>query len=166
MVQTGIAIDDLVAVRRAVDSVIGGDLEPLLNLLPDNVAFEVVKGAEGDVVTDWGQQPVAEYFTMFGGFAAFWQIDWTGGGDQVIAWGKESFTIQGTGIEGGCEFALMFQLSEGSITRLTVIEDLQVWARPRFPALDPAVSPSVSSAHESSPGTARHGGRAPRLPQR
>jgi hypothetical protein len=148
MVQTGNAIDDLVTVRRAVDSVIEGDIEPLLNLLPDNVAFEVVPGDEGDVARDWGQQAVAEYFTAFSGFAAFWQIDWTGEGDQVIAWGKESFTIQGTEIEGGCEFALIFELSEGRITRLTVVEDLRVWAtHSSSPAPLPTASfpPRISS---------------------
>jgi hypothetical protein len=67
---------------------------------------------------------VADYFTALGGLVAFWQIDYTASGEQVIAWGKESFTVQGSGLDGGCEFALVFEISEGRITRLSVIEDL------------------------------------------
>ena len=118
-------MDDITAVRQAVDCLLAGDIEPLLNLLPDNVEFEVVGGGdEPDQSTDWGQQAVADYFTTLGGLVAFWQIDYAARADQVIAWGKESFTIEHTGLEGRCEFALVFDLSRGMITRLQVIEDL------------------------------------------
>ncbi len=123
-------MDEITVVRRAVDGLVGGDIEPLLNLLPDNVAFEVVAGGdEPNGGTDWGQQAVADYFTALGGFAAFWQVDYTVRGDQVIAWGKESFTMEDIGLEGGCEFALVFDLSRGMITRLQVIEDLESFFR-------------------------------------
>ena len=118
-------MDDMTAVRQAVDCLLGGDIEPLLNLLPDNVEFEVVSGGdECGHSTDLGQQAVADYFTALGGLVAFWQIDYAVRADQVIAWGKESFTIEGSGLEGRCEFALVFDLSRGMITRLQVIEDL------------------------------------------
>jgi ketosteroid isomerase-like protein len=123
-------MDDITAVRRAVDCLVGGDLEPLLNLVPDNIEFEVIgAGDEPGRGTDWDQQAVADYFTALGGLVAFWQIDYTARGDQVIAWGKESFTIEGSGLEGGCQFALVFDLSRGMITRLQVIEDLGSFMR-------------------------------------
>jgi ketosteroid isomerase-like protein len=118
-------------VRQAVSSLIEEDIEPLLNLLADNVEFKVVGGGdEPAVVTDYGQQAVADYFTTLGGFVAFWQVDYTAGTRQVIAWGKESFTVDGTDLEGGCEFAMVFELADGMVTRLVMVEDLRVWARP------------------------------------
>ncbi len=47
----------------------------------------------------------------------------------MIAWGKESFTVEGCELEGGCEFALVFELSEGMVTRFLVIEDLPAFVR-------------------------------------
>ena len=72
----------------------------------------------------WGKAAVAEYFTALGALPAFWQIDYGTADGQVIAWGKESFTLQGSGLEGGCEFAIVFDLSDGRIVRLLMIEDL------------------------------------------
>jgi hypothetical protein len=59
----------------------------------------------------------------------FWQLDYTARGDQLIAWGKESFTIENCEIEGGCEFALVFDVAAGLITRLLVVEDLPSFIR-------------------------------------
>jgi hypothetical protein len=50
-----------------------------------------------------------------------------GGGGS--AWGRESFTVEHCGLEGGCEFALVFALSQGKITRLLMIEDLPSFVR-------------------------------------
>jgi hypothetical protein len=134
MMQTANVVDDITSVRYAVNSLIQGDIELLLNLLPDNVEFKVVGGGdESTVTTDYGQQAVADYFTMLGGFIAFWQVDYTAANRQVVAWGKESFTVGGTDLDGGCEFALIFELSDGMVTRLVMVEDLGSWARPAPP---------------------------------
>jgi hypothetical protein len=130
-VQTANTVDDITSVRLAVNSLIEGDIEPLLNLLPDNVEFKLVGGGdESTIVTDYGQQAVADYFTTLGGFVAFWQVDYTAANRQVIAWGKESFTVGGTDLEGGCQFALVFELSDGMVISLVMVEDLGSWARP------------------------------------
>ena len=100
-------MNDMAALRQAVDQVLGGHLEPLLGLLADDVEFEVA----GRVIA-WGKAAVADYFTALGALTAFWQIDYGAVDGQVIAWGKESFRIQGCGLEGECEFALLFDLSE------------------------------------------------------
>jgi ketosteroid isomerase-like protein len=119
-------MNDMSAVKRAVDRLLTGALGPLLDLLAKDVEFEVVGG--GDVpgcMKDRGNQPVVDYFTALGGLVAFWQMDYTATGQRVIAWGKESFTVEHSGLEGGCEFALVFDLSDGMIARLLVVEDLR-----------------------------------------
>ena len=116
--------DDLTAVRQAVDRLLAGELEPMLELLAADLRFEVARA--GDTAgsrTSWGKRPVADYFTALGGLMAFWQIDYTAAGGQVIAWGKERFVVEHSGLEGGCDFALVFDLSGGTITRFLVIED-------------------------------------------
>lgn len=123
-------MNDITAVRRTVDCLLEGDLEPLLDLLAEDVEFEVVGGRdEPERSKEWGKQAVADYFTALGGLVAFWQIDYTARGEQVIAWGEESFTIEHCELEGGCEFALVLDFSEVTITRFQVIEDLRPFMR-------------------------------------
>jgi hypothetical protein len=123
-------MDDMAAVRRAVDRLLAEELGPLVDLLAEDVQLEVVTGGrEPTRKKHWGKQPVVDYFTALGGLVAFWQMDCAATGEQVIAWGKESFTVEGCGLEGGCEFALVFDLPEATITRLMVIEDLRAFMR-------------------------------------
>ena len=110
---------DMTALRQAVDHLLEGRLGSLLELLVEDVEFEVT----GSRIA-WGKAAVAEYFTALGALPAFWQIDYGTEDGQVIAWGKESFTLQGSGLEGGCEFAMVFDLSGGRIVRVLMIEDL------------------------------------------
>jgi hypothetical protein len=73
-------------------------------------------------------------------------MDYAARGNQLIAWGKEEFTVEPCGIEASSEFALVFDLSERLITRLLVVEDLPSFLRgrrrpvrsmlPRFPLAD------------------------------
>jgi ketosteroid isomerase-like protein len=118
-------VDDMIALRRAVDRLLAEDLDPLLELLAEDVEFEVAGGGDlPDPASGSGRQAVVDYFSALGGLVAFWQIDYGATGGQVIAWGKESFTLDRSGLDGGCEFALVFDLADGMITRLVVIEDL------------------------------------------
>jgi ketosteroid isomerase-like protein len=154
MLRSEISMDDLTVVRQAVERLLAGAIGPLLDLLADDVELEVAEG--GDPAgghTDTGKRAVADYFTGLGGLTAFWQLDYTGLGEQVIAWGKERFTIEGCGLEGACEFALVFEIDDGAITRLLVIEDLRSYMRhagsggvghsARRPALISATGPKV-----------------------
>ncbi|MGN6390854.1 MAG: nuclear transport factor 2 family protein [Gemmatimonadales bacterium] len=123
-------MDDVALIRRAVDPLLEGDVAPLLTLLTTDVELEVaVEGDGSAATTGWGKQAVAEYFTALGALTAFWQLDYTATGEQVIAWGTESFTVEGCEIQGGCEFALLFEVSFGRITHVTVIEDLRSYLR-------------------------------------
>jgi hypothetical protein len=123
--ETEYSMNDTIELRRAVDRILLGDLEPMLDLLAEDVEFCVAVGGDEPIcLDDSGKQPVVDYFTALGGLVTFWQMDYTARSGQLIAWGKESFTIENCGIEGGCEFALVFDVSEGLITRFLVVEDL------------------------------------------
>jgi ketosteroid isomerase-like protein len=123
-------MDEMTVVRRAVDRVLAGELGPLLDLLAEDVEFEVAGGGDLPARTkEWGKRAVVEYFAALGQLVAFWQMDYSSTGEQVIAWGKESFTVEHCEIEGGCEFALAFDLSGGFIARFLVIEDLPAFMR-------------------------------------
>jgi hypothetical protein len=124
------SMDDLAAVRPALDRMLLGDPDPMLALLTDDVALQVaVGGDEPSRLENRGKQPVVDYFSALGGMMTFSQIDYTAAGDQLIAWGKEDFTIEPCGIEASSEFALVFDFSEGLITRLLVVEDLPSFIR-------------------------------------
>jgi hypothetical protein len=121
---------DTTELRRAVDRMLLGDLDPMLDLLDDDVEFCVAVGGDTPMcLEDSGPQPVVDYFTALGGLVTFWQMDYTARSDQLIAWGKEHFTIQTCEIEGGCEFALVFDLAGDRITRFLVVEDLPAYIR-------------------------------------
>ena len=123
-------MDDMTAVRRAVDRLLGGDLGPMLGLLEEDVRFEVAGGGDSpEYRRHSGRQAVGDYFTGLGELVAFWQIDYGAVDGQVVAWGRERFRAEPCGLEGGCEFALVFDLSHGRITRLVVIEDLPSFMR-------------------------------------
>ena len=124
-------MDDITAaVRRAVDRILLGDLDPMLGLLADNADFCVAVGGEEPVcLKDSGKEAVVDYFTALGGLVTFWQMDFTTRGDQLIAWARESFTIDNCELEGACELALVFDLDEDRITRLMVVEDLPSFIR-------------------------------------
>jgi hypothetical protein len=123
-------MNDAAAVRSAVDRLLLGDLEPIRDRLAPDVSFCVAVGGDTPIcLEDSGEQPVVDYFTALGGVVTFWQLDYTARGDQLIAWGKESFTIENCDIEGGCEFALVLDVAAGLITRFLVVEDLPSFIR-------------------------------------
>ncbi len=123
-------MNDTTELRRAVDRILLGDLEPMLGLLADDVEFCVeVEGDEPFCLEGCGKKPVVDYFTALGGLVTFWQMDYTARGDQLIAWGRESFTIENCALEGACEFALVFDMVDGAIGRFLVVEDLPSFIR-------------------------------------
>ncbi len=119
-------MNDTIELRQAVDRILLGDLDPMLDLLAEDVEFCVAVGGDEPIcLEDSGKQAVVDYFSALGGLVTFWQMDYTARGDQLIAWGKESFTIENCALEGGCEFALVFDVSQDLITRFLVVEDLR-----------------------------------------
>jgi ketosteroid isomerase-like protein len=142
--RTELSMDELTAVRGAVDRLVAGALGPLIDLLAEDVEFEVASG--GDVPRcrkDSGQQAVLDYFAALGDLPAFWRMDYSAAGGRVIAWGDESFTLKGCELEGGLEFALVLDLHHGMVTRLLVIEDLSFIPGWDFPGASAAAVPAV-----------------------
>ena len=126
MVVSDPQLDDVTAVRRALEGLVGGSSEALLDLLADEVELDVTGGGRTPRRSrESGKQAVADYFAAVGALVAFWQMEYSASGRRVIARVTESFTIQHLGLEGGCELALVFELSAGLVTRLQVIEDLR-----------------------------------------
>src|SRR3954451_12414847 len=128
-------MDELTAVKGAVDCLVSGALAPLIELLASDVEFEVASGGDAPGCRkDSGQQAVADYFDELGDLPAFWRMDEFSAIDgRVIAWGDESFTLAGCRLEGRSEFALVFDLRDGRVTRLLVVEDpsfLPGWSSP------------------------------------
>jgi hypothetical protein len=123
-------MNDITALRQAVDQLLEGGLGPLLELLAEDVKFEVAGcGDVPESLLGSGTRPVVDYFTALGALPSFWQIDYSPVDGQVIAWGRERFTVLGCGLEGESEFALVFDFADGTIVRLQVIEDLAAFVR-------------------------------------
>ena len=121
----------MTAVRRAVDRLLAGELGPLLDLLAEDVEFEVASG--GDVPgcrKDSGKQPVADYFTALGGLRGVLAdgLHREGrAGDRV---GQGELHGRGRAGSRGDASSRWCSISrEGMITRLLVIEDLGAFMR-------------------------------------
>jgi ketosteroid isomerase-like protein len=113
---------NLDAVRQAVDRLLAQDPGALFALTADHVEFGVIGPDTEFGGLDRGRRHVEAYFDALGGIVTFWRVRCLAAGDQVLAVGRESFTTT-AGLEGGGEFVLVFELSDGLITRLLVVED-------------------------------------------
>jgi hypothetical protein len=167
--ETEFPMDDMIAVRRAVDRLLGGDLGPMLDLLAEDVEFEVAGGGDSPERRKVsGKQAVTDHFTALGDLVAFWQIDYGAVDGQVIAWGKESFTVEHCGLEGACEFALVFDLARSKITRFLVIEDLTSFFRRDGSLVEAgrrgAQGPRSAISRPAMPSRVRTGSSLPRWP--
>jgi ketosteroid isomerase-like protein len=123
-------MNDIKAVRQAIDGIFSGELDPLLGLLADDVVLQVALGGDAEPCREEdGKEAVAEYFGMLAGMVAFWNLDYTVRGDQLVAWGRESYTVKPCELAVSNEFALVFDFDRDQITRLLVIEDLPSFFR-------------------------------------
>ena len=101
-------MDELTAVTGAVDCLVSGALAPLIELLANDVEFEVASGGDAPGCRkSSGRQVVADYFDALGDLPAFWRMDEFSATDgRVIAWGDESFTLEGCGLEVDLDLVL------------------------------------------------------------
>jgi hypothetical protein len=119
-------MDNIAVARRVVDQILlATDLDPVLHLLDDDLSFEV---APPDALPicfgDSAKQAMTDYFTALGGIVTFWEVEYFGQREQVIVVGRECFTMEHTHISADSDFALVFDVHNGLITRLLVVEDL------------------------------------------
>jgi ketosteroid isomerase-like protein len=119
------AVDNLALVKGILDHMLSsGDLRPLLDGLADDVVFTVATPDDGpDTYQGAGKAAVLDYFVNLGDLIAFWRVTYSSSGARVLVRGEESFTLQPGGLEAHSEFALLFDLRDGLITRLLVVED-------------------------------------------
>ena len=119
-------MDNVALVKRLVDRILlATDLDPVLHLLADDLSFKVaIPGAMPICFADSGKQGMVDYFKALGGIVTFWRVEYFGQGEHVIAVGKERFTMGNRDLTADSDFALVFDVRDGLITRLLVVEDL------------------------------------------
>jgi ketosteroid isomerase-like protein len=119
-------MDNVALVKTLVDRVLlAAELDPVLHLLADDLSFKVaVPGAMPICFADSGKQGVVDYFTALGGIVTFWRVEYFAQGKHVIAVGKERFTTRDCALTADSDFALVFDVHDGRITRMLVVEDL------------------------------------------
>jgi hypothetical protein len=119
-------MDNTAIVKRLVDRILQADeLDPVLPLLADDLSFKVaIPGAMPICFADSGKQGMVDYFTALGGIVTFWRVEYIAEGEHVVAVGEERFTMENSSLTADSDFALVFDVHEGLITRLLVVEDL------------------------------------------
>lgn len=119
-------MDNTAVVKRLVDRILlATDLDPVVHLLADDLSFKVaIPGAMPICFPDSGKQGVVDYFKALGGIVTFWRLEYFAEGEHVIAVGKERFTMRNSALVADSDFALVFDVRDGLITRLLVVEDL------------------------------------------
>ena len=119
-------MENVALVKTLVDRILlAADLDPVLHLLADDLSFKVaVPGAMPICFGDSGKQGVVDYFKALGGIVTFWRVEYSAQGEHVIAVGKERFTTRDCALTADSDFALVFDVHNGVITRLLVVEDL------------------------------------------
>jgi hypothetical protein len=128
-------MDNLALVQDILDRMLPeADLDPLLDHLADDVAFTVAAADAGPDGQEYrGKSAVHEYFAALGELLAFWRVKSSWSGSRVIVLAEERFIIQPCDIAAHGELALIFDLEEGLITRLMIVEDppgSSAWTQP------------------------------------
>jgi len=117
--------DNLTLVKGILDRMlVDVDLRPLLDGLAEDVVFGLATpDTDADAQYDGGKAAVHDYFTTLGDLVTFWRAKYFASGARVVVLIEERFTVQPAGLAADGEFALVFDLHDGRITRLLVLED-------------------------------------------
>ena len=120
-----VATDNLALVKGILERMLAsGDIQPLLDGLAEDVRFTVATPhGSSDQYQGTGKAAVLDYFGALGDLVTFWRVQYSWGGGRVVVRVEESFTIEPGGLAAGSELALLFELGDGWITRLLVVED-------------------------------------------
>jgi len=121
-------IDNLALVKEMLDRVLTtGRVRPLLEGLAEDVAFTVT-APDAKPREATGKAAVREYFQTVGDLVTFWRVKYSRNGERVAVLAEESFTIEPGGLEAESHVALLFELRNGLIVRLLVVESPPVSA--------------------------------------
>ena len=115
-------MNNLSLVGRAIAGILEGDLRPLLALTAPEAVLTLATAATGPAaVRSRGREAVAGYFRSLGATPTYWRVRLEDRGREIVALGTERFTVIG-GIEGESDFVLAFELRDGLVTGLQVVE--------------------------------------------
>ena len=118
-------MDNLALVQDILDRMLpSADLRPLLDHLADDVSFTVAApNSHPEAQEGSGKAAVLDYFATLGDLVAFWRVKSSWSGGRVVVLAEERFTIHPGDLAAHSELALIFDLRDGLITRLLVVED-------------------------------------------
>jgi ketosteroid isomerase-like protein len=127
-----VATDNLDLVKGILEPILSsGDIRPLLDRLADDVVIRAGAPEGGpDTYEGTGKSAVLDYFESLGELVTFWRVKYAWSGTQVVVHCEESFTVQPIGLAAHSEFALLFDVEDGLITRLLVVDDPAALAGP------------------------------------
>ena len=120
-----VVTDNLALVRSILDRMLAsGDIQPLMDGLSEDVVFTVA-APHGSLEPSQGagKAAVLDYFAALGDLVTFWRVQYSWGDARVVVRIEESFTIEPGGLAAASELAVLFELRDGLITRLFVVED-------------------------------------------
>ena len=118
--------NDNVAVLRSVWGPLergeSQDFQAFFDLFTDDVVF---KTAVGEVR---GKETVMRYFAGTAGMLEFdpfvTPLEYFGDGDRVVQLGYEKFTVKETGAEHEGEWAFVYDMRDGLVSRIVNIQDM------------------------------------------
>ena len=116
-------------VQDAYAAFLRGDVTTLLGLLTDDVMWEPVLGTGSHVpfsARRQGKPAVAEFFTQVAASEDFTQFEpreYIAQGDAVVAVGHYRATTKSTGRSFESDFAMVFTLRDGKISRFREFTD-------------------------------------------
>jgi ethanolamine utilization protein EutQ len=98
------------------------DFQAFFDALADDVVFELPVGELR------GRRAVIDYFTSAAATMEFHPfekpLEYFGDGDRVVVVGDELFKVKRTGVTHQAEWAWVYDVPDGQITRIVAIEDL------------------------------------------
>lgn len=102
------------------------DIQPFFDLFADDVVFKTAAGQAR------GKEAVLRYFANAAAALEFNQfvkpLEYYGEGNRVVMLGYETVTVKETGATHEGEYAFVFDLRDGVITRAVNIQDLSGFA--------------------------------------
>jgi ketosteroid isomerase-like protein len=114
-------------VQQAYDNYKNGNLPALLNLVAENVSWELPE-MEGVAVagTRRGRDGVADFFSQLAAtqeVVSFEPAEFIAQGNKVVSLGRYTFTVKVSGGQFTSDFAHVFTIENGRITRFQEFTD-------------------------------------------
>lgn len=114
-------------VKKAYDAFLSGDIPAFIELMDENVEWDH-RGPEGVPINKMyrGKEGVQQFFTELGETmegTGFEVHEFFGAGDRVVALGHFSWKARSTGKSFESDFAMVYTVKDGKVTRWQPIFD-------------------------------------------